>query len=523
VVYIGKIEKKLIKNKIEVFIILLSLFIFSVNILDFPIHVEFGIQGYIAQELLRGSPIYSTSVFCYPPIVYLLNALWMKLFFFLPNYLAIRIGGAILGSITVLLAYKVFDKITKNKLISFFSVIIILSFTILIEFFLNTSVKTALVFFMLLMYLVLFKGHYLISGVLTSLCFLSWQIGGVFFLGPISYYILNKEKKKNYIKFFVGLAIPLIFVGLYFLFNKLLDTFIIYTFSYAMLFKKEIDWMSNAAFMYIRAWTAFNTTEVFFLLLGLIGSLFILFRLIRDNDKKEILSKNKELFSFVFPCLLLFLYLFIDFQAGEDMIPLIPAISLSGAFVLSKISKKIPAAIVLFLIMIYGFGPMFQPIFPPNPLLIEAKSANNINDLLDIMSNYTFPEIVYYSLFRRLGHERTLDDQLKIAEYIKNNTNENDPIFSLDAAELLFLTGRRNIVKHPQLSSGVYRIYAREEGIVEEMKNKITEGFPKFIVSWNVNTVERGIKFLNIEEFISNKYEKVDLHPKYIIWKRLER
>lgn len=525
VINIEKIKKKLTENKIELFIILLALFIFSVNILEFPIHVEFALQGYIGQEIIRGRPIFSTAVFAYPPMVYFINAFWMKLFFFLPNYLAMRMGGVILGSITALLFYKVLKNFTKNDLIPIFSVLIFLSFTILIEYFLNTSVKTVLIFFIFLIFLSLFKKKYLFSGISTSLCFMTWQVGGLFLFGPISYYFLNKEKIKNYVKFFIGFAIPLMLIVLYFLSYNLLDKFIDYVFLFALKFKEEINWMRNTVFFYISGWVAFCNTELLFLLFGLITGLIFLFKLIFKIFKNKTISKNaknKELFSFVLPFFLLFLYTFIDFQAGEDVVPLIPMISLGSAFILSRIRKKIQVVIVLLFIILYGYFPLFQPIYPPNPLLIDAKSANSLEDLIGITKKYTYTEIIYYSFFHRLGSEMTLQDQLKIAKYVDENMNETDTIFSLNGADIIFLTGKENIVKYFILSSNVFRIYAREEGIVEELKNNITKSFPKFIIAWNVGTAEKGIKFLGIEEFILKNYEKINLHPKYIIWRRIK-
>jgi len=515
---VKKIKKKLIKNKIELFIILLSFFIFSVNILDFPFHPEFGLQGYIGQELIRGYPVFSTLVWTYPPVVYFINAFWMKLFFFLPNYLAMRLGGLIIGIFTVLLFYKVLTKVTTDKLTPIFSALILLSFTFFIEYSFSISVKTVLVFFVVLMFLSLFKKHYLFSGILISLSFMSWQGGLVFIFAPLSYYLLNKEKSENYVKFFTGFIIPLLLIVLYFFSSNLLDKFINYVFTFAWSFKEESNW-SNSIFAYMKGWIAFSTTELVFLLFCPISSFLFLFKIIKD---KRIHIDNKELFSFILPYFLLFLYTFIDFQPGEDVIPLMPAISLSSAFLFSKMRKKIPTIIVLSFLIVYGFFPMFQPIYPPNPLLTDAKRVNNLNDLLVIMGNYTYPEIMYYSLFHRLGRDMNLQQQLDIAEYINDNMNDTDTIFSLGASELLFLIGKRNINKYTQLSGSPLRVYVREEGIREELKNNITESSPKFIVSWvRLDNNEPALKFLGIKDFVETNYEMLDVHPKYVIWKKV--
>jgi len=514
-------KKKITKNKTEFFIIILSLFIFSVNILDFPIHADFGLQGYIGQELIRGYPIFSTAAWTFPPMVYLINAFWMKLFFFLPNYLAMRLGGVILGSISILLFYKILTKCTKNNLIPIFSALILLSFTAFIEFSLGISNKTILLFFVFSMFFFLFKKYYLFTGVLTSLSFITWQGGGLFLFGPFSYYFLNKESRKNYVKFFVGFVIPLILVILYFLSNNLLDKLINYAFIFTLGYKKESIWMRNTIFTYIRGLVGYYNTELLFIFLALITIPLFLSKSIKRKVSNRI--NNKELFSFIFPYFLLFVYTIIDFQGDEDIIPLLPIISLSSAFILNKIRKKIPLWIVLSFLMIYGFFPMFQAVYPPNPLIIDAKPAKNINDLFDVMNNYTYPEIVYYSLFHRRGKEVNLEHQLKLVEYINDNMNDTDTIFSLGAPELIFLSGKRNINNHLLLSSEFMRVYAMREGITEKLKYKIMEEMPKFIVSWNIPNNKPAIDFLSIEEFLKNNYKEVNIHPKYVIWQRLEK
>lgn len=527
--------KELTKNKIGLLLMLLSLIIFSINILDFSWYPDFGVEAYIGQELARGYPVFSTAVFAKPPMGYFVDALWIKLFFFLPNYLAIRLGGMLLGSITVLLFYKVLTKCIKNSLIPIVSSLILLCFTYFIRNSLHCGFKPIMMFFTFSMFLFLFKKRYLFSGFLASLCFMTWQPGGVFLFGPISYYFLNKKKKKNYVKFFVGFAIPLILIILYFHFNGLLEKFINYVFIYMLGSKKEIRYL-QFEMIQIRNTLGFWNTELLFILFSLITTCLFLFRLIRKIKNKGVPKhiKNKKLFSFLFPHFLLFLYLAMDYQGGSDLIPLLPIISLFSAIFIKKINlifakfiakldisletaKKISLVIILALVCTYGFLPMFQPVYPENPLITEGKGVKSVQEMFGVAtSNRTLSEVIYLLFFRRRGREMTLEDQLKIADYVKDGK-----IFSFGAPEILVLSEKRNINDRIFLTSVFLRYYAERDGIVEELGVNVTKEAPEFIVSWKTANNKAVIDLLDIEEFLENNYKKVDLHPKYIIWRRL--
>jgi hypothetical protein len=374
----------------------------------------------------------------------------------------------------------------------------------------DISVKTIIILFSLLMFKSLFEKKYFLSGVFASLCILTWQVGGLFIFIPFVYYIWCKCKKDVYIKHLVGFAIPIIIVVAYFYFNGVLSKLINYPFLYNIVYKQKAYMLKNTLFSYFRGWIAFSNTEIFFLIIGGLGVPLYIFY------KREYI--NKELIVFLLPFFLLFLFTFIDFQAGEDIIPLVPIIAVSGAFTLSRL--KIPHIIVLIVTIIYGFFPYFQPVYPPNKLLMDIRyNAENTSSMLNVISNYTYPEIVYYSFFHRKGWEMNLEHQLELAEYIKDNTEYNDEIFSLGAAELNFLSQRRNINERLFLSAGVFRYYAERDNVVDRLKYSVREKTPKFIVAWNISTTPKAIKFLDIEGFLENNYEIVNLHQKYLIWK----
>ncbi len=508
-----------INNKIELSIAILTLFIFSINILDFPFQGEIY-YAYIGQELLRLNPVFSTSIAVKPPIVYFFDAFLMKSFFFLPNYLAIRIGMLILSSVSMVLFYKVLKKITRNNLIPIFSILITLSFVYFIQDSLNSGLKPIILFFIFLEFLFLFKKNYFISGFFASLCFMTWQPSGLLIFGPIVYCFLNKDCTKKYFKILIGFSIPLVLIIFYFFFNGLLAKFIEYVFVFPLTLNlgrfELLKWLK------FKGLFGYYNTELIFILFSLFGVSLVLFELIKRFKSKKILpyiKQNKKAISFIFPFFLIFLYSIFDFQGSDDVIILLPAISLFTALFLSKVSKKITVPLVVCFILLYGFIPYLQPVYPENPFITDSKEVKNIEGLFEVAHNYSVPELIYFSLFHRKGEEMTLEHQMKMAEYIRSNTADDEKIFSMGAPELLFLSNRRNINEYFYLTAGYYK-YVEKMGFSEDLREDFIEESPKFIVSRNVWMNERVIDTLDIREEIEDNYIEVYFHPEYVIWER---
>jgi hypothetical protein len=341
-----------------VLLFLLSCLIFSVNIPNLYMHPEFGEQNYIAQEILGGHPVFSTSVFPYPPMVFFVNALWLKIFFFLPGYLAIRLGGLILGVSTVLLLFRIIKKYTKNERLSLYSALIMLSFVVFVEYFLNMSAKTLLIFLSMSIFAFLFREKHFLAGLMTTLCFMTWQPGLIFVFGALSYYFLTRKGVKTYARYFSGFGLTLSVFLLYFVLSGTLTQFIDYNFLFVFTWKEKYFWAKNSFLASIKPLLGDCNTSVLFLIIPAFSIFFI------DLHK---INKHKEIFSFILPYFLLFLYvLSMDFQGGEDLLPLIPMVALANAVVLNKVNKFISIAIVLLFIV-----PLFQPVYPPNPFMLD--------------------------------------------------------------------------------------------------------------------------------------------------------
>jgi len=515
-------SNSIIEKKIELFIFLLTLLIFSINILDFPFQGEIY-YAYIGQELLRGNPVFSTTIAVKPPVAYFFDAFLMKVFFFLPNYLAIRVGMLVLSSISMVLFYKVLKEITKDGIIPIFSILITLSFVYFVQDSLNSGLKPIILFFIFLEFLALFKKNYFISGFFASMCFMTWQPSGLLLLGPIVYSFLNKENIKKYIDILIGFGISTSLIILYFFFNGLLTKFIDYVFILPLSFNigrfELLNWLKFTGLV------GYYNTELIFIMFSLFGFVLMLIELIKTFNSKGLLAytqRNKKAISFLTPFFFLFLYSIFDFQGSDDVIILLPMISLFSALFLRKISEKITISLAIGFIVLYGFSPYLQAVYPENPLITQSKETSSISELIDVAREYKTSELIYFTFFHRKGEEMTLGQQIQMSEYIKGKTSDDEKIFSMGAPELLFLSNRRNINNYFYLTTRVYTEYIKKEGIVGDLKKNLTEENPKFIVSRNVWMVQRVINLLDIENYIKYKYVNVSNHPEYIIWERLE-
>ena len=227
----------------------------------------------------------------------------------------------------------------------------------------------------------------------------------------------------------------------------------------------------------------------------------------------------------------------VEFETGNDFVPLLPFVSLLAALVFKKIIeisprrklKKILTAGVIIVISIYGFFPMFQPVYPENPILSEGKKLENegvspLEMIPKIIQKYGFVESMTLFLFRRAGEQITLDQQLEIAGIIKNGTLKNDKILSLGSPQILFLAERRSLSGYSLLSRSHTRHMLKNVGL-EKFKEDIIREEPKFIIAkytpFQNEWYEGRIDDLGLREYIENNYERVEIPTQeHLLFKR---
>jgi hypothetical protein len=524
---------KITDKKIMIFLALFTVFVFLMDgFMEFPILTDNGLFSYISQDLLDGKSIYSTPDIK-GPMVYIFNAAFMTLFSFLPNWLAIRVGMMVMSVALILLFYKVCLYFFKYRLIAIASCFVILSFDFFVQFASIGDPKILAVFFHIMCWYFISKKKYLASGASAGFAFLSWQPAGIVLLAPIIFSNVVENKihfnYRNVAKSIVGFSISMILMLIYFVFAGAIDNFIQFSFILPIAYKSLFIERLTLSNFYI-AFAYFGSELLFFVAAGL-GFIYYAIK-----KSKLIVNGTKIIDNsilFFIPYILLFVYTIFDFVSGDDFfIFFIPMSILSSLFLLDvskKLFRGIPhrkvVSIVLIFILVYGFHTIFQPLYPENPIIStrhDASSYGETNTIKSIQERYGFFNSIIMFLGIRMGEEGTLSHQLEVANYIRNNTDENDAVLSLSAPEILFLAGKKNPNDYPLIESYVFIFYLEENGKFEEFKQNILKDDPKFIVLekssfWRDPNV---MEILEIDDDIERDYREVDF-VKYIIYERV--
>jgi hypothetical protein len=256
-------------------------------------------------------------------------------------------------------------------------------------------------------------------------------------------------------------------------------------------------------------------SEFFFLLLGLIGFLYVLYKIIK-NHSLGIFRKNKYSVSFVLPFLLLTFFMVKDFDDGTDLVLFLPIISILAAISLKKIhvrltkiiSHKTATIFLILIICVYGFFPALQSVYPENPIIRDRDEYVGKVSPLELISiiqkKFGIVNSFLLFLFHRKGEQITIGQQLELAKIIQNNTDEDENIISLGPPEILFLSNRRNLNPYPLFVRDIYKI-ASDRGDIDKTRGEIIEYKPKFILANGKYFIEK----LELTEFVEKNYEKI--------------
>jgi len=121
-----------------------------------------------------------------------------------------------------------------------------------------------------------------------------------------------------------------------------------------------------------------------------------------------------------------------------------------------------------------------------------------------------------------MGEEGTLSHQIEVAEYIKENSDENDKVLSLSAPEILFLAEIENMNKYPLLESQVFIFHTENTGELDKIKSDIMTNIPKFIIIEESTQYKQPnvIDTLDFKEFIDENYKEIEF-IKYIVYEKI--
>lgn len=522
------------ENRIEIGLIGLTLFLmWSYGLLSYPILTDPGLYSYMGQELLRGNVPYRDVVGAKGPMHIFSLSFFMLIFSFLPNYLAIRVGFLILSIIFTISFFLILRKLF-NQRVALFSSLVLLSFTYFLISFIIGSAKALSLFFFIPSFTFLLRKRYFLSGLFVSLSYLTWQVGALFITAPLFLILLSeygwKRKIVNFGKVFIGFLTPLTVFSIYFYLHNSLIKFInvISPFNQPSL---KTSFIGNSKTLLMSVFGYYGT-EILLFIGGLLG-LCIIVKKVFNNP--HLIKRKKYISSFFVPFLIYALFLLYDCDGGLDLIFFIPLISILFGFLFKKILdwiqksllftnkwRKLISSILITIILIYGFLQAFQPVYPENPVTSKVKTIKNQNlgEIVSILNEeFGTVKTIYFVLFRRKGERTTLQEQLKLAGIIKNETDEDDKILSLSTPQILVLSERRNANAYPStLKSYIERI--NESIGLEKFRNGTISAEPKFIIMKN----EEHVEWLGINEWVENNYKELPedkfSSEEYIVFKR---
>ena len=221
-----------INKKNLIILIIFGLLFISINflylnsLLNEEISVDSSYFLCLTEKINEGYVLYKDLNTLYTPMFFLIVSKIKYFFDIEKNYTANLVIIYIFQIINFVLVFFLSRKYHLNKILSLFSALIFLIFSLAIsrlEFKLEYCVNT----FGLLSLIILNKNSLLkvtISGVLMAICFLTKQYGlGYFGLGFV-YLLLQKGSFKNYIFYVIGFIVPLFIFNI--LYPEFLDLFI---------------------------------------------------------------------------------------------------------------------------------------------------------------------------------------------------------------------------------------------------------------------------------------------------------
>lgn len=442
---------------------------------------------YIAQSILRGQVPYRDVVDIKTPGSMYLSAFAMSAgkLVGLRDVIAVRLFQALLAgslSLVIFLVARVYLRSLVGALIA--SVFPLMSYRFGEWTVGGTQPKLPMILFGMLSLLLIAKEKPFWAGVSSMLSFLCWQPGlmftGVAFLIFSKYFRSWRDLRA--LKVIVGAALPLAIVSAYFYsrgaFGDLWAWTI--TFNYSV-FRPETQRGPGQALNHL--WGVTNKIyglDVILVLAAIAG--FFLFAVDRirarlRGNRADALFRD----SILIPPIIYFAFCIINMQAGPDLIPFIPFISIFVAWFLVQLGRWISGR---------APGVRWDLLIPAGALLL----------------------MLFVALGRGLAYRTspgfTLQDQDARFKSISELLRPEDKLYVHGSVELLVLLNRRNMNAYTFLNQGIDGFAAARRSadfstIIAEMESER----PKLVALSRLKTVaSRDL----LEQWVNERYEKLE-------------
>lgn len=470
--YMKEMKNKLIKNDIDVFLLILTLvsgacFLVFVNCYD-------ELWNFAnCYKMFNGYKIYEDLNVIITPLFYYIAQMFFKVFE--ANLLAFRIYNVCISATFFMLIYKIFKtlKVVKERS-TIYTVIIIFIFRTMISSGANYNIF-ALIPILIAILLILNKKESSISvGILLTLTFLLKQNIYVYFaLGIFIYKLITLKSIKRlicdllkiYIISLIGIAIFLLYMFL----DNNLDNFINYCFGGIGEFGTKNFYLDllDARFIYVSIISIFLT-------------LFITYnKKARENVNNEIIYNAKILLSFGTPLLLISFPLVNYYHATlGSAIMIIEFIYIIENILIKNFEIKKEKSIYYIIIIIYIIYIMYGIVI--NVLEIKKGKVVILNDGAfygTLMQKEDYENMNIICKYIQEQEKQNVD--VKILSYKANlymvNLNKNNGIFDLAFVGNLGNGGEENLIEQLKKEDSIILIQTNDQKIFWQESKKARE------------------------------------------------
>lgn len=528
------------------------------GILKYPILYDHGIFLYGGEELLEGNIPYVHVFDVKAPISFFVPAGGLLIFSHilgLSPWLANMVTMLILGGGTIFFTYLLTYHLFKDRINALLAAVILLSFTSFGRSSLSGIPKLIMLFFAISCLYALVRKKWFTAGLLGSLSAFTWQPAAIFPIIVIIYSLANKQHRKLQLtRALLGVALPLIAIFMFFFFTGGLNEMIDQTFIFSILYKQSAHWgFQSAIGIIIHEIIYTHGTEILFFISGFLG-----FFILTYKERKNLINLKTLIPLIFFSFVILALYSLIDFQNWPDMITVLPFIAIFASYFLIKLSKKIghmiqqkaklpskkttvaySTIIILILSSFYGICPILgesEPVLENITIILTEKGdIDQFNQMMNnsdmigmgsvLMEDVGLVELIKMLFFTKKTPDHTLEEQLEVVDYIKNNSNSNDSLLFATTPEILFLSDRKNFAgRYHLLGSSIS--YMKKLGELTDFRERVIKEKPPLIIGqnlyWNTtysNLNPDGFIALDLYGFIDEEYEIAMQTNYYIIFK----
>ncbi len=356
----------------------------------------------------------------------------------------------------------------------------------------GTEPKLPLMVFGMLSLLLIARDQPFWAGLASMLACLCWQPGLMFTGVTVLIFsrYLTSWRDLRAIKALIGAVIPLAVTLLYFSLRGAADDLWAWTITYnASVFGPEANRGAIASLGHV--WKVMNRVlqaDVVVVVLSVIGLLIFAAERIRAKLKGRESFRSPDLFrdAILIPPVIYFVFCLINFQAGPDLIPLIPFIGIFAARLLVETGSLVSARL--------------QKARAPIVTWAVLASRLAIGLLIALV-------LVRAASYKLQGG--TLRDQDKAFKVISDLLGPDDKIYVHGTTEILVLLNRPNLNPYVFLDWGADGFAALRKGgefraIIDEMESQA----PKIVAISRLKVVSHRDEF---KEWVDDKYEKLEV------------